>query len=301
MLRLALCLIALCGPALAQPLALPQSAIETFRTVQDPGAYALPSGVWQDGTLPSRRVEGRIDVTAWRLPQSDLSSFQLVQPLRDALSAQGYEVLLDCAARRCGGFDFRFATLVLPAPQMFVSLDDYHFVSALHPDGSAVSVLASKGPRDGYVQIIRAGAGPAPEVNTTAPTPLPAKAAGLAETLDLQGHVVLSDMVFAPGSSSLTEGRIASLDALAAYLRAHPERRIVFVGHTDATGSLDANKSVSLRRAETAVRYLRDQHDTPNAQISAEGAGYLAPVASNLTDTGREANRRVEAVLIATE
>jgi|GEM_PF-4481807 len=29
--------------------------------------------------------------------------------------------------------------------------------------------------------------------------------------------------------------------------------------------------------------------------------GYLAPIASNLTDAGREANRRVEVIMLSTE
>jgi OOP family OmpA-OmpF porin len=37
------------------------------------------------------------------------------------------------------------------------------------------------------------------------------------------------------------------------------------------------------------------------AQVASDGVGYLSPVASNLTAAGREANRRVEAVLISTE
>lgn len=35
--------------------------------------------------------------------------------------------------------------------------------------------------------------------------------------------------------------------------------------------------------------------------FSAEGLGYLAPVTSNLSAEGREANRRVEVILISSE
>ena len=93
----------------------------------------------------------------------------------------------------------------------------------------------------------------------------------------------------------------AILDQLAAYLKARPDRVIVFVGHTDATGSLAANQALSLRRATSAVDYLRDRHGITRAQISADGVGYLSPIATNLTEEGRIKNRRVEAVLISTE
>ena len=47
------------------------------------------------------------------------------------------------------------------------------------------------------------------------------------------------------------------------------------------------------------VYTLREAHGVPEGQISAEGVGYLAPVASNATPEGRAANRRVDAVAVA--
>lgn len=290
------------GAAQAQDLSLPRTAERTYHQVMTPGAYALPTGVWTAETgLPTTRVEGRIELETWRIPDSGQSSFQLALPLRDALSAEGFEILLDCAALRCGSFDFRFNTLVLPAPEMFVSLDDYHFIAAQKPGAGAVSVLASQGPKDGYVQIIRAGDALRTEVSASAAPQLPATSGDLVETMETEGHVVLSDLTFESGSTSLGSAAIASLDQLAAYLATHADRRLMFVGHTDATGSLDANRAVSLKRAQAATAYLRERHGTPAGQLLAEGAGFTAPVASNLTEPGRTRNRRVEAVLLPAE
>lgn len=309
-LALALALTLCAGAAQAVDLTLPPGAEQSFGTVQSPGAYALPTGPWTAGQLPVERVEGRIEVGAWHVPGTDSTPFQLALPLRDAIQEAGFEILLDCRARRCGGFDFRFATLVLPAPEMFVDLTNYHFISAYSDDQGAVSILTSRDRRQGYVQIIRAGTGesgvvlPSAVAAPAAPAPavvIPSDMSDLAATLEAQGHVILRDLVFRSGSTEMGEGRIGSLDALAAYLIANPSRRILFVGHTDATGSLEANRAISLRRAQAAVTYLRDRHDIAADQIDAEGAGYLSPVATNLTAEGREANRRIEAVLISTE
>ncbi|MBV7394445.1 OmpA family protein [Mameliella sediminis] len=304
----ALGLAVLAGSVGAVELTLPRDAQQSFGTVQSPGAYALPTGPWQNGYLPVERVEGRVEVAAWHIPDNGDTPFQLAQPLRDALVAAGFEILLDCRARACGGFDFRFGTLVLPAPEMFVDLSDYHFISALSEKDGAVSILTSRDARAGYIQIIQAGgkvgevrSAPAPKPSQPATAPPPAPSKDIVDTLETKGHLILGDLVFRSGSTSLGEGRFASLDAIAAYLGANPSRQILFVGHTDATGSLEANRRVSLRRAEAAMAYLRDRHGIPAAQIGAEGVGYLAPVASNLTPEGREANRRVEAVLISTE
>jgi OOP family OmpA-OmpF porin len=300
--------LALCaGSVGAQDLRLPPGALQTFDTVQSPGAYALPIGPWAAGQIPVQRVEGRVEVAAWHIPGATQTPFQLAQPLRDTLTAAGFEILLDCRARACGGFDFRFGTLVLPAPEMFVDLTSYHFISAFSNDLGAVSILTSRDQRQGYIQIVRAGTDGQDDLTTSAPPvpagprPVPPGIGGLVTTLESKGHVILTDLVFRSGSTDLGAGSIASLDTLAAYLKANPARQILFVGHTDAPGSLDANRSVSLRRAQAAVTYLRDRHDVPADRIGAEGAGYLSPVATNLTPEGREANRRVEAVLISTD
>jgi OOP family OmpA-OmpF porin len=112
------------------------------------------------------------------------------------------------------------------------------------------------------------------------------------------GHAILPGLAFGTGSADLGEGQAASLEELAAFLKANPDARVALVGHTDATGSLEGNTALSRRRAQAAVDYLTGRHGINAARISAEGAGYLAPVASNLTAEGREQNRRVEAVLL---
>jgi outer membrane protein OmpA-like peptidoglycan-associated protein len=292
----------------AQDLSLPAGATETAEVVRDPSAYALPTDVWQPELgIPSQRIEGRIATRSWRIDASGLTPLQLIAPLRAQLQAAGFEVLVDCAARTCGGFDFRFALPVLPAPAMFVDLLNFHFVSLRNEDGDGVTLLASRDESTGYVQIVRAGTaggitkadGAAPV--TAAPPALPPESREIAQQLDQAGYAILRDMLFETGSASLGENAVASLDAIAAYLAANPSRQILFVGHTDATGSLEANQALSRRRAQAAVDYLRKRHGTPAAQIGADGVGYLSPIASNLTAEGRDLNRRVEAVLISTE
>ena len=122
-----------------------------------------------------------------------------------------------------------------------------------------------------------------------------------AQALEATGAVALDDLAFEPGSSRLGPGDFASLAELADFLRASPERRVVLVGHTDASGSLAANTALSRARA-TAVRdRLIADFAVPAGQVSAEGAGYLAPRDTNLTEEGRARNRRVEVILTSTQ
>ena len=84
-------------------------------------------------------------------------------------------------------------------------------------------------------------------------------------------------------------------------LKAEPDLRVALVGHTDAVGSLDANTALSRRRAEAVRDRLVQSYDVAPGRVEAQGAGYLAPRASNLTEAGREQNRRVEVVVLSAE
>lgn len=260
--------------------------------------------------MPAVQAEGRVTLRAWRIPTPDLTTLQVLAPLREQLVAAGFDILFQCTAEDCGGFDFRFGTEVLPAPEMHVDLTQYRFLSAAQrPEddaerGEYVSLLVSRNIAASFLQVIHvapqgAEGAAALETGTRA---VPGAADGeIAEALETRGRVVLNDLTFQTGSSSLGEGPFDSLQAIAAYLEAHPDRRIALVGHTDSVGGLEDNIALSRRRAASVADRLVSALGVERARISAEGMGYLSPVASNLSQEGREANRRVEAVLISTE
>ncbi len=290
----ALLLAGLAGsPAAALDLALPSGARLMHEARTDAGSYALPLGPWTDAGIPAQVIEGRVSRRSWRLASSDLTTLQILAPARAALIAQGYEIVFECRSRSCGGFDFRFGTDVIPAPEMYVDLTAFRFLSARGPQGDAVSLLVSRSEAAGYLQAIEADPGGTVTAAPTVPAP---PASGVVAQIETDGRVVLAGLDFDSGAADLGEA-IASLDALAGWLVEDPARHILLVGHTDAVGSLGANIALSKRRAGAVETYLRDKGVSPD-QISAEGAGYLAPRASNLTPEGRDSNRRVEAVLL---
>jgi OOP family OmpA-OmpF porin len=109
--------------------------------------------------------------------------------------------------------------------------------------------------------------------------------------------MALDDLTFATGSAQLGAGTFASLQAVAGYLADHPDRTLALVGHTDASGDLAGNVALSKARADSVRERLIRDYGAPSDRLTAEGVGYLAPRASNLTDEGRTRNRRVEVVL----
>lgn len=278
-------------------------------------AFAVPKGPFdaETGKIDTISATDGMTVRAWRFPADGMTTGAMASDIAAQLSADGFEILFQCESWDCGGFDFRYAIDVLPEPDMHVDLGDFQFISARRiRDGKPEyrCIVISRGGDFGYVQMTQVGGideMPATTVVATKSAPtaemadiadVSAPTTGIAAALEMNGRLVLDDIHFATGSSELSAPAPDSLAALADYLKAHPDRRVVLVGHTDAEGSRAANLEISRRRAAAVARVLVGEFGVPSTRIAAEGAGYLAPRSSNLTPEGRALNRRVEAVVL---
>jgi uncharacterized repeat protein (TIGR01451 family) len=87
------------------------------------------------------------------------------------------------------------------------------------------------------------------------------------------------------------------LDDVASILLERPEIEIQIVGHTDDVGGAAANLRLSRERAGAVKKYLAGKGIGPT-RMEAIGKGATEPVATNATETGRSANRRVEFVIV---
>ena len=295
----------LAAPAMAAPtLAMPDQARQVRAQITPVGGVAIPVGPWTDAGMPVREAEGEVSMTAWQVP-GQTPTLSLLAPLRDQLRAEGFEILYECATDACGGFDFRHDLTVLPEPEMHVDLGDFRYLAARKGE-DYLCLLVSRSAETGFVQLTRVGASqPLPLAIVPSPASPAAAApatagADLPAILEATGAVALDDLVFASGSSELGTGEFPSLSALAAYLRSHADRRVTLVGHTDASGALAANIVLSRRRAQSVLTRLVAEYGVNPAQLAAEGVGFLSPRDSNLTEAGREKNRRVEAMLAST-
>ncbi|MCV2864112.1 OmpA family protein [Albidovulum sediminicola] len=302
---LALCLIAAPLPGLAAPtLSLPEGAVKSGGSVTPLDGFALPLGPWQNGVLPTREVSGQVNRSAWQIAGIE-TTMQLYAGLRAQLVDEGFVPLFECETNGCGGFDFRYGIEVLPEPQMHVDLGDFHYLSAertAEAGPEVVTLLVSRSSLHGFVELTRVGAAEARPIALAAAVAAvtDAAAAPLGEALERDGAVALDDLVFETGAAQLGGGDFASLHALADYLESHPGAIVTLVGHTDAEGSLAANITLSEKRARSVADRLITEFGANPAQLSADGVGYLAPRASNLSEEGRRKNRRVEAILAST-
>lgn len=109
-----------------------------------------------------------------------------------------------------------------------------------------------------------------------------------------------SGILFGFNSSVLSEESKATLEQFAKTMEDLPETDITVWGHTDNVGSEAANKKVSQKRADAVASFLEKQ-GMAKSRITSEGKSYDLPVASNDTEEGRSANRRVEVYVTASE
>ncbi len=288
------------------------------RRAEAPARVALPVAAFDGASVPSRVVEGRLSQMAYRLEGARDGTLVLISPLKDQLVQAGFAVIFECDTTGCGGYDFRFGMDVLPEPQMHVDLGDFRYLVAEDGSGGMVNLLVSRSLDQGFVQVTSvtplpkdaqalAPVAPVVEAPAVGPdmvepeTPLaPAAETDLGAVIAQNGTAALDDLVFASGKAALEDGDYASLAALAAWLQANPVLRVTLVGHTDASGSLAGNVALSKQRAQVVRQWLIDRLGADGAQIDAQGAGYLAPRATNQTPEGRQRNRRVEVMLTST-
>ena len=94
-------------------------------------------------------------------------------------------------------------------------------------------------------------------------------------------------------SATIKEEYTPILEKLKNYIEAKNEK-ISIIGYTDSKGTKEYNKELSLRRAESLEEKLIELGLSPEKIIETKGNGDKNPVASNDTEEGRSANRRIE-------
>ena len=226
-------------------------------------SYSMPTAARSRAGMPILTGAREVRQQAWWIHAAGLSTFQLLQPLIKQLTEAGFEVLFTCVDDVCDGFDFRFATPVLPAPAMHVDLGDYRFFAMQRNVDNSVELLSLLGSRSStavFIQIIRVGpADSAPLATADAPVVrgvAPIISGSLRRSPENQGRFILTGLVFETGSAQLGDATFESLQHLSNYLLANPDQKVALVGHTDSVGSLNGNITLSKRRAGSVLKRL---------------------------------------------
>src|SRR6266700_276301 len=109
--------------------------------------------------------------------------------------------------------------------------------------------------------------------------------------LNMPGNVT-----FRTGSADLNAQFFKVLDGVAQVAKKYDKTIIEIAGHTDNVGGADYNRQLSQRRASAVAEHLMSK-GVSEQRIMTAGGGEEHPIASNSTEQGRAANRRVEVTL----
>jgi len=109
--------------------------------------------------------------------------------------------------------------------------------------------------------------------------------------------IMPGNITFASSRADIRSDFYEVLNSVGLVLKEFNQTAIRITGHTDSTGGAALNQTLSEQRAGSVASYLISQGVASN-RIQSYGEGPRYPIASNDTESGRQANRRVELELV---
>jgi outer membrane protein OmpA-like peptidoglycan-associated protein len=105
--------------------------------------------------------------------------------------------------------------------------------------------------------------------------------------------IMPGNVTFRTGSSEIQSSFYDTLNSVASSFKEFPDSNIKITGHTDSTGDPMKNQILSEQRAGSVKSYLQSQ-GVSSARLQTSGYGARFPIQDNTSESGRQANRRVE-------
>lgn len=109
-----------------------------------------------------------------------------------------------------------------------------------------------------------------------------------------------SGVYFETNKFNINSTSAETLAKLANIFKEYPDTNILVEGHTDSTGPMDFNMTLSKQRAQSVTSYLAGQ-GISSGRFTTNWYGPNQPKYDNSTVEGRAKNRRVELAIVANE
>jgi outer membrane protein OmpA-like peptidoglycan-associated protein len=122
----------------------------------------------------------------------------------------------------------------------------------------------------------------------------------LLEPISSGAKIILENIYFELDSHALLPESRYELQRIIDFMTKNSKIKVEIGGHTDSTGSAEYNMDLSLKRAESVMKYLTD-HGIDTGRLDAKGYGQTRRIDLSETDEGRQKNRRVEFEILALE
>ncbi|MBN1952255.1 MAG: PD40 domain-containing protein [Bacteroidales bacterium] len=105
--------------------------------------------------------------------------------------------------------------------------------------------------------------------------------------------IILKNIFYEVDSYALKTESQHELNKVVSFLEKNPDLHIEISGHTDNTGTMEHNLTLSENRAKAVIEYLTVK-GIASDRLSYKGYGFSKPVDTNNTQEGRANNRRTE-------
>jgi OmpA-OmpF porin, OOP family len=112
-----------------------------------------------------------------------------------------------------------------------------------------------------------------------------------------QEYCSILDIQFEINQDDIQREEKEKMGVVGTFRTKYPATTAVIEGHSDNVGSSADNLKLSQARADSVVTYLEDTSHIDASRLSAVGYGETRPIASNDTQAGQRANRRIDAVI----
>lgn len=289
----------------------PGSVILAYKLDRSDSAI-LPLGKWTGkGWAKSLKAEGRRTRILYLAPP-DQSTMDVMKHYKNELQRLNYEPLFDCSGEEeCGKgvgnayFDASQRNKItgrqVPEFAFSTEVEEPRVVTARlkTPGGqSQIFILVARQNNAADAKAGRRVAVFLEEVlSGQIQQRLPLMSADdMARSIGDLGKAALYGVHFSFDTTEIMAESRPQLEEIAKLLKASPKLKVYIVVHTDNQGRLETNLRLSQRRAETVTALLAKDFGVPAERMIPEGAGSLAPVASNASEEGRVKNRRLEVV-----
>jgi len=262
--------------------------------------YPLLLGEVRTRNKPGKHeaLEGKLTRVSYEIAKGR-TTLEVFRNYETALAGKGFKPLFKCRNKACGGRAFNH-TVVPYWGGFSENYSDQRYLAAKKdgPDGTVYAALyvvlnlSEGGPRNKrvYAQLDIV------EIKAMREKMEVVDAAEMQKALDSAGHIALYGILFDHDSAKIRPESELALVEIAKLLNMRPELKLFVVGHTDNQGTLDYNRTLSTQRAASVVRYLIRTGGIARERLTPHGLAFLAPVASNRTEAGKQKNRRVELV-----
>jgi outer membrane protein OmpA-like peptidoglycan-associated protein len=110
---------------------------------------------------------------------------------------------------------------------------------------------------------------------------------------DIVRITMTNQTAFDTNSTTVKPGFYTTMDKVGDVVIRYGKTTLTIVGHTDNKGVAEYNQKLSEQRSLAVAHYLESKDVNP-VRLATLGKGLTDPIASNDTEAGRQANRRVE-------